>query len=258
MKAIFFDIDGTLDDDNGAVPESAARAVRRARERGAACFVNTGRPYSHIIPAVKDIGFDGYVCACGQHIVLGGETKKRRALGAEDSSMLFGLARECGLDGYFESEQGVVIGFIRPLFEIIRIQIRNFEKQGLPVMFGLPAGFRLDKLCVWETEGSDFERFRKASAHLLTPIYRGGGMYEMVVNGCDKAKGMREILELVGCPDAETYAIGDSMNDRAMLMAADHPIAMGGSPAELASIAEFVTDTLENDGVKKALEHYGF
>ena len=159
MKAIFFDIDGTLDDENGDVPASASFAISRARERGAACFVNTGRPYNHIIPAVKEIGFDGYICACGQHIILNGETKKRLAVSPEDTAMLFRLARECGLDGYFESEEGVVISFISPLYEIIRTQIRNFEKQGLPVYFDLPEGFSIDKLCVWRLPGSDLPRF---------------------------------------------------------------------------------------------------
>lgn len=257
MKAVFFDIDGTLDDENGVVPESAKYAVARAGEMGALLFVNTGRPYSHIIPAVKEMGFDGFSCACGQHLILEGATKKRRALSAEDTAMLFGLARECGLDGYFESEEGVVISFIRPFFEIIKTQIVNFEKQGLPVYFDLPDGFSIDKLCVWEGEGSDLSRFVQAASHLLTPISRGRGLYEMVVNGCDKAKGMRELLDLAGHPDAETYAIGDSMNDLAMLTAVDHPIVMGGAPKELETIAEFVTDTVENDGILKALVHFG-
>lgn len=257
MKIVFFDIDGTLDDDEGRVPASAAEAVRAARAGGTVCAVNTGRPYSHIVPTVKEIGFDGYICACGQHLIYNGETVRRRALGAGDTARIFALARDCGLDGYFEAEEGVVISFIRPRPPIIDIQIRNFAKQGLPVFFGLPSGFAIDKVCVWKAAGSDTERFFRGVSGLLSPIDRGGGMFEMVVNGCDKAKGMREFLELIGEPDAETYAIGDSANDLAMLRAVDHPIAMGGSPGELLRIAEFVTDTLENDGIMKALGHYG-
>ena len=41
---IFFDIDGTMiDEETKVVPESAIEAVRRARENGHVCVINTGR-----------------------------------------------------------------------------------------------------------------------------------------------------------------------------------------------------------------------
>ena len=42
-KAVFVDVDGTLIDDYGQVPESAARAVREARTNGHLVFLCTGR-----------------------------------------------------------------------------------------------------------------------------------------------------------------------------------------------------------------------
>ena len=44
IKAIFFDIDGTLRDfQTGIIPESARRAVEEAQGEGILCFAATGR-----------------------------------------------------------------------------------------------------------------------------------------------------------------------------------------------------------------------
>ena len=72
-KVIFFDVDGTIMDERGYVPASAIEAIRAAGKNGVACIVNTGRPYTHIEPFIVDIGFDGYICSCGQYLFLDGK-----------------------------------------------------------------------------------------------------------------------------------------------------------------------------------------
>ena len=44
MKALFFDIDGTLIDNNtNQVPKSALKAIEEAKAAGHLTFINTGR-----------------------------------------------------------------------------------------------------------------------------------------------------------------------------------------------------------------------
>ena len=53
---VFFDIDGTIiDEKTQEIPASAVRAVARLAEKGHMPVINTGRPYSHIDPRVKDV-----------------------------------------------------------------------------------------------------------------------------------------------------------------------------------------------------------
>lgn len=258
MKAVFFDIDGTLDDFEGRIPASARDAVRAARANGALCFINTGRPYFHILPAIKEIGFDGFVCSCGQHLVVGGRTVKRVRPDAEASRRTIELAEKYGIDGYFESEDGCLVSFVNELIPLVAFQIKDFSKRGIPVLIGYEhKDFRIDKFCFWARDGADPDSFIEGVSDLFTVIKKGGGDYEMVMNGCTKANGIGEILGFMGVTDAETYAIGDSANDILMLGAVDHPIAMGGAPEALRRIAEYTTDRLENDGLMKALGHFG-
>jgi hypothetical protein len=68
VKAIFFDIDGTLVSfQTHTVPESTREALRLLREKGIKVFIATGRPKTLMMDAVGDLDFDGYVTLNGAH-----------------------------------------------------------------------------------------------------------------------------------------------------------------------------------------------
>ena len=72
-RIVFFDIDGTLiDDDTHLIPESAVDAIRQAQKNGHILIVNTGRPNGAMDQCLKDIGFDGYICGGGTYIEYNG------------------------------------------------------------------------------------------------------------------------------------------------------------------------------------------
>ena len=65
IKAIFFDIDGTLVSfQTHGVPSSAARAIETLRSRGTKVFIATGRPF-YQINNLGELRFDGYVTLNG-------------------------------------------------------------------------------------------------------------------------------------------------------------------------------------------------
>lgn len=78
IRAIFFDIDGTLRDfETKRVPESTKEALRKAKEAGILLFIATGRHKLEIEEEnlLEDMEFDGFVtlngqyCYCGDHVV---------------------------------------------------------------------------------------------------------------------------------------------------------------------------------------------
>lgn len=65
QKFVFIDIDGTLFDSDYGIPTSAIKAIRQARNKQHKVFICTGRPYKEVDEQFRDIGFDGYIYACG-------------------------------------------------------------------------------------------------------------------------------------------------------------------------------------------------
>ena len=67
--ALFFDVDGTLiDEQTKIVPESTLRALKQARENGHLVFINTGRTSCNTLDSMKHIPVDGYVVWNGNHL----------------------------------------------------------------------------------------------------------------------------------------------------------------------------------------------
>ena len=56
--------------------------------------------------------------------------------------------------------------------------------------------------------------------------------------------------------ETETLTIGDQNNDIALLKAGGIKVAMGNATEELKSIADYVTDTVFNDGFVKAMDKF--
>ena len=77
------------------------------------------------------------------------------------------------------------------------------------------------------------------------------------VAGIDKATGMEEFMHSYGFSAAEVAAFGDGGNDVAMLRAAGVGVAMGNACDEALNAADYVTASVDDDGIAKALAHLG-
>jgi hydroxymethylpyrimidine pyrophosphatase-like HAD family hydrolase len=79
----------------------------------------------------------------------------------------------------------------------------------------------------------------------------------MMIPGVHKATGIDVILAYGGIDRADTIAIGDSYNDLEMLAHVAVGIAMGNAPQAVKDIANEVTTTPDEDGIRLALERHG-
>lgn len=259
MSIIFFDIDGTIMDTNGEIPTSAISAIHQLRNQGHYCVVNTGRPYVDLDPSLFDIGFDGLICTCGQHIIFHGKELLRDGFDHTDSMFLMGLGHKCRMDMYYESERGVWLDRYdtqRELAPELLLSLSRFVRRGIPVTS--PAGisdFHFDKLCISYTKGSMLSEFLEGAAPYCELIDRGEGMYELPKKGYSKGTGCQVIANALHIPLEDCFAIGDSTNDIPMLECVGHPLAMGTAPAIVQQIAEYVTDSLSDDGLYHAMQH---
>ena len=72
-----------------------------------------------------------------------------------------------------------------------------------------------------------------------------------------KASGIESILRHFGIKKEECIAFGDGGNDIEMLEYCGIGVAMGNALDGVKAVADHITDTVDNDGIAKALRHYG-
>lgn len=80
---------------------------------------------------------------------------------------------------------------------------------------------------------------------------------DVVERNASKAMGLVRLCEYYHIHLSETIAFGDSMNDYDIVKAAGIGIAMGNAMEELKKAADYVTDSIDQDGIRNACLHYG-
>lgn len=255
---VFFDIDGTIiDNETQVIPESAVRAVERLRENGHLPIVNTGRPFSQIDPRIKELAFSGWVCGCGMQVLLNGEFLYRAVPSPEACREVSNAVRECGMQVLYEPEEPALLydeGYSdHPVLlrEMDQMTAKGFRM--LPLDREDP---RFLKLVTFDWEGCEREAFIRRAEPYFICIHRENTMLELVLKGHSKAAGMERLLAHLGTHREDTMAIGDSTNDLPMFAVAKHTVCLAEGADELKAQAEFITDTVLNDGIEKALKHY--
>ena len=256
---IFFDIDGTLvDEESQIIPASAVEAISALRQKGHIPIINTGRPYSHLDPRVRAMPFAGWVCSGGMEVFVNGQWLQKLHMTGEMSRWLIDTVRACKMQVIFEVEGGFLLDG----------ELSSCPRIGQETAQMVKKGFTM-----WQTadvsdpviikfvtfDGPDSRRaefVEQMEPHFLC-IDRGNGMMEFVQKGCSKAAGMELLLRHLDAKKEDTFAIGDSTNDVTMFRIAGHAICMGNGMAEAKKEAEFVTESVLNDGIAKALRHYG-
>lgn len=72
-KVIFLDIDGTLCNDAGIVPESAKIAITKSYEKGHRFYLCTGRSKAELSDEVLDLPISGIIGAGGGYCEVDGD-----------------------------------------------------------------------------------------------------------------------------------------------------------------------------------------
>lgn len=256
---VFFDVDGTIvDDETQIIPESAVRAVEQLTKNGHLAVVNTGRPLGNVDYRVRNMAFSGWIAACGMEIMLEGKWLRRDVPDSDLCRFVRESVHRTGMKVLFEAEDALLRDGEYSDAEIANWDCRHLSARGIPVrQIGESDTLEFVKFCAYDAPGCRREEFLELVAPWFTGTPRAGGMIEFVLNGHSKAQGMEQMLRVLGIDPAQVYAIGDTTNDLPMFRMAAHAACMGNGMAEAKAQAEFVTASVLEDGLEKALRHYG-
>lgn len=275
IKAVFFDIDGTLLNDRKNVQKSTIKAIRNLKDQGILVGLATGRGPSFVQPFLENLGLDFAVTYNGQYIYSRSEIiytnqlskttvyrliryagARRREISLGTASGLLGS----GIIGLGTSRLGQIVSSLVPRkwakaiersFKhfIRRIKPQNIDS--LMVILREP----IYQVVLVATEGES-ERIQKQFPRVKLTRSSPYSM-DVISEGQSKVKGIERVGQCYGFELSEVIAFGDSDNDIEMLSQVGIGVAMGNASQQVKENARYTTADNNDDGISKALAHYG-
>ena len=254
IKAVFFDIDGTLVSfKSHTVPESTRRAIARLREQGVKVFIATGRLMKHVA-IVNDIEVDGYITVNGGYcITSAGEVIFESAFPRATVERVIDLSEQYDFDLNVMTHQDMYVSSMGERVKKIASMINIMPT--VADVRAIAATQPVVQMCPY------ISRELEQEIMPLLPDCVGSRWIEtfmdLNVRGVDKSLGIQQVMNYYGLTMAEAMAFGDGGNDLPMVRDAAVGVAMGNACDELKAVADYITSSVDEDGVSRALEHFG-
>ena len=272
IRLIAIDIDGTLLDSRGQVPEANQGAIAAVVERGIEVALVTGRRYTFALPVAEQIPAPLTMIVNNGALVRSkqGETFERQLLARESARRV--------LEATADFRMGTLVLFDRPkenqiVFELLdwadpsRTDYWRRNREYLTEIDHLEDCLTEDPIQVMYTGG--VAEMRRLAERLAGTGFaneysvqrteyeaRNFTLVDVLHPAVSKGAALRHWAARRGYGSAEVMAIGDNLNDREMLEFAGLPVVMGNSVAGLRSNGWYLTGTNDQGGVAQAIERF--
>jgi len=282
IKLLALDLDGTLLNSRGAVPEANRAAIRAAEDRGVLVTIATGRRFRDGRPVGLELELNAPLVTHNGALLKYAdslETVASSLLATETALEIVRVGKEFGGDALVSSDPHGKGTLLYDRVSDDNIPLQKYLKWGQKlhgteaedaVMHVDDLGDVLHKHDVIHISFSgSCERMREMAEFLeqklgdtitlLPTIYPrlDFTLIDILPPDASKGKGVEKLALLNHLSPENVMAIGDNFNDVEMLEFAGTPVVMGNADPNLLERAEFYT-TVSNDedGVAAAIERF--
>lgn len=253
VKAVFFDVDGTLVSFRDHImSEESVRTLDALKRKGIKVFIASGRP-KIFMNNLRDYPFDGYICMNGALVYVGDKVLFHHPADSDDIKTVARIAGEHDIPCAVYFRDGVKMNRHTDLtLEIFR-----------ELAIDPPAE---SDISVIEEDIYQYNLFldEKKEAEILTPYLKNmvstrwhPAFIDLIPKSLSKAEGIAKVIDHYGITREETMAFGDGGNDIEMLEYAGVGIAMDNASDIVKSYSDYVTLSVDDEGVTAALRHFG-
>lgn len=238
IKLIALDMDGTLLNEQGEISSENRNTIKEAEAQGVHIVLSTGRSLLTCRDHAQSLQLSSYlVTVNGSEIWDGqGELIERNIVDSKDIQWMHELAKQ------YETK----------FWATASTQVwRNELPEELSGHTWLKFGFDIEHDHVRSTVLSHLHANGQFEISNSSP-------YNIEINplGVNKARGLEKVCERIGLTMNQVMAVGDSMNDIAMIKAAGLGVAMGNAQKIVKEAADWITATNEDDGVAQAIRKW--
>ena len=254
IKIIFFDIDDTLrNSKTGFVPSTIPTIFKQLREKGILTGIATGRGIFGVVPEIKALKPDFFVTLNGAYI----EDKKGNVIysnkiAKDKVEEYITWTKEVGIDYGLVGSQAAKLSrrtemisqAIDPIYPNLEVDPDFYQKEDIYQMW------------TFEEQGDDLV-LPDTLASTLRMVRWHEHSSDVVPNSGSKAAGVAKVVDQLGLKPENVMVFGDGLNDLELFDYAGISVAMGVSHEKIKEKADYITKTLEEDGIFDALEGFG-
>lgn len=259
-KIVAIDLDDTLLTDDLTVTPGTKTALEAAMERGVIVTLATGRMFASARQTARRIGLQVPLITYQGALVKHSEDESvlyERYVPSEVAAYLFDYTEKHGLhlQAYYndtliakeENEKLITYSKTSNIPYQIEPDFQKLADKPLPKLLIIDEPETLDRIAV------ELKEALGAKAHITKSK---PNFLEFMHPEGTKGHALRHLAVHFGCDIKETIAIGDSWNDHEMLKAAGLGVAMGNAVEPLKRIADYITLTNNEEGVKHVFDKF--
>lgn len=272
IKMVALDLDGTLLNSRKEVTEYTAKVLEKAVDAGVAVVVSTGRPLTGLPEEVLSLKGIRYALTANgarifdlkdHHIIYEKLVDFETARKIFEIFSKFDALTEIYYDGqgYADREKLENISRYLPDYYMGRYIASTRKPVESVEEFFLSEKKPVDKAqaIFRSVEDKDKAISLLMADPLLANLEITGALttnVEINAVGVNKGKGLLCLGEVIGISREEIMACGDGNNDVAMMHEVGFAVAMKNSCEEILAIADYITESNDDDGVAKAVEKF--
>lgn len=254
IKAVFFDIDGTLMSfKTHRVSNSTQKAIDILKEKGIYVILATGRSIQSL-EHVKFLDFDGYVTFNGAFCLSKqGKVLHKQAIDTQDIQNVVEYAKKKPLSFSFMYEDDILINDVTKevagMYAHLNLPVPDPVDLDNAILDGV---LQTNVFLPPQEEPEFMEKVMpNCDSSRWTPLFA-----DVNPKGMSKRIGVETFCKHFNIDIKNTMAFGDGGNDLQMIQAVEMGVAMGNANPELKDVADYVTDSVDEDGIWNALTHF--
>jgi len=259
-RLIAIDVDDTLLNDELKVTEGTKRALAQAVEQGCVVTLATGRMFASAVRIASQLELNVPIITYQGALIknlLDGKVLYERPVPADAALEVIAFAEEHGLhlqayedDKLLAPEDNEKVRAYSRLSNVpyeIADDFRAVAQRGSTKLLVIDEPAKLDALIPLLAERlGDRAHITKSKPNFM----------EVVHPEATKGHALLHLAAHFGIPREETIAVGDSWNDREMIEAAGLGVAMANAVEPLKQIADYITASNNEEGVKQVVETF--
>lgn len=263
-KLVAMDMDGTLLRDDKSISDRTKKTIQEAKDKGAIVVLATGRPIEGVTKYLKELNMhtdSDYVLSYNGALVQKTKNKEvisKVSLKGEDYHYLKNISDELGVNIHAFCEKKGLITPKNSKYTEVEAEINNIDINVLDINETKNDDVIIKIMMIDEPEilGAAIEKLPKEIYEKYTVVRSTPYFLEFLNKNANKGVGVELLAKYLGIKQDEIITLGDADNDLHMIEYAGLGIAMGNAFDSVKKIANYITDTNENDGVAKAIEKF--